>query len=133
MTPTLAMIHLNWQAIIEDGVELALVGMLVVFFALSVTSLVIAGLRRLDEWMSARSAQAVVSKDKAAVPEAAPIGPRIDDHLIVVLAAAASTVLQKSVRVHRVRFLGPSDRGESWKQEGRSVIMTSHRPRPRGR
>jgi len=121
MSPTLMLSQVDTTDPVTMGLTLMVVGMLIVFVALVLLMAVI----RLIDMATAGSAPAT---EPAAAPK--PVAPveeeGVNEELLVVLAAAATAALRRSVRVRRVRLVKRSD--GSWVAGGRQGIMTSHRP-----
>lgn len=106
---------------VGSGVTLMIVGMGVVFTALTVILLVITLLNRV---LRERSEPAV-----AAAPIKPDAGPAPET--VAVLAAAATAATGKLIRVRRITMLGASGRGSdraAWVAGGRASLMGSHRP-----
>lgn len=124
---------LSLEAMLESGLVLMVVGMAVVFVGLILLMTAILLVKRLLAAMEAKpaagAAQAEVN-ESVVMPQTATGGtPTIDNELIAVLTAAATAVLMKPARVRRVRFVSPhSAAPHSWVSQGRTGIMTSHRP-----
>lgn len=90
----------QWWGRMGDAAALAVVGMLVVFFALCLTAVAIVLLGR---------TLGLAPEEPAGPPAPMRRSTKGDAHLRVVLAAAATAALDRSVRVKRVR---PSDPGQ---------------------
>jgi len=132
---------------IGRGLVLSLVGVLVVFGALSIILGLVVGLERLSEWMNPTAptkrpapsekstAGDVVEPAPTAASESAAAPGEPDPALVAVIAAACTAVLHRRVRVRRIMPLGTSQSGHAWVAGGRMTIMGSHRPhmrKPRG-
>ena len=105
---------------VERGLSLMIVGMSVVFVSLVAIGLVIAGVSRLFASRRAAAPSAEASRPKAPAEE-------IDPRTIAILAAAATAVVNKPVRIHRVVMLGHQS-NEPWVTGGRATLLGSHRP-----
>ena len=113
----------------SDGYILMMVGMTVVFAALSLLLGAIVLLKRILDRPPPIAPPAVAEKAK---PEAGPgvksDEPLFDDQLIAILTAAATAALGARARVYRVRFLEDEViRDHGWVQQGRSELHMSHR------
>ncbi len=95
---------------ISEGLRLAAVGISVVFVALAVTALVI-------------SLVAKALKDKPPVPADKPTPVEslggIDQHVLVLLAAAATAAVHRPVHIRRVRFVSHTHPSGTWAASGR--------------
>lgn len=101
------------------GLNITVVGVIVVFLSLSLISVVIALIRRVDEnWQKREDIQ-----NKEALAKE----PTIDNITLVLIAAAAATMIQGRFYIKKVRRLLPGDavRGP-WSMQGRSVLLGSH-------
>ncbi len=109
---------------IEDpmafGLQLTVLGLVVVFFALTLITLVVANLWRVDHWLASRAA-----KREAAMAEVVPEPTSSDElspELLAVISAAVSVALDQRVRVKTVRYRRVT-RGAGWSVQGRSSVM----------
>ncbi len=112
---------------VADGLALTVVGIAVVFLALTLLMLMIVGFNRILARGGAKAgavsaAGAAVAADLPAVGDVA-VSPQV----VAVISAAVAAALGPGARVHRVRFVGPGERGQ-WAASGRAGIMGSHRP-----
>lgn len=115
--------------IVRQNLPLALVGLLIVFAVQGIIALAISGIRQLDEkWRH---------QEKARNAEALDREPTIDATTVVLVAAAAATVLRGRHRIRSIRRLMPADHKRSpWSAQGRSQLQGSHildRKNPRNR
>lgn len=101
------------------GLELTLVGMGIVYFALVLIVAAISGMKRLDErWRAAEQAG-----DEAAFGKS----PNVDYTTLVLISAAVATMLVGRARIRSVRRLAPADFASSpWSVTGRAVLQGSH-------
>lgn len=110
------------------GLEITLIGMGVVFVGLLLVVGAITLMRRLDErWQDEES-----QHDVAALAAT----PTIDSTTLVLIAAAAATMVAGRHRIRGVRRILPGDASSSaWAITGRAVLQGSHvvTPRARGR
>ncbi|WP_442505272.1 OadG family protein [Novipirellula sp. SH528] len=127
----------------ETGIPLAIMGMLVVFVALSILIAIISAMPRVIEILenkaSKKKAKSQSSRNPASSEKALAIAPSPSEpefqsdlplELIAVIAAAAEFELGP-VRVVRMRPLTPSEL--AWTLEGRLRHHASHRLQPRNR
>lgn len=109
----------------SDGFILMMVGMAVVFVALSLLMGAIVLLKRILE-----RPPSIVENAKSNDPAAGekPDEQPFDNHLIAILTAAATAVLGARVRVYRIGFSGEEYSADhAWVQQGRSELHMSHR------
>lgn len=102
------------------GLVLSVVAMAVVLATLAVLAAVIGAITRLDR---RSQTQPSTAPPPVAVPSASDIAA---PELLAVLAAAATAVIGRPIRVRRVVMLGQTK--SAWVAGGRSTIMGSHRP-----
>lgn len=97
----------------------ALVGILIVFAALVIVSAAVALVRRADErWQK---------REKRAEEEAYEREPTIDNLALVLIAAAAATMIQGRFHIRRVRRLMPGEPMTGvWSAYGRAILHGSH-------
>jgi hypothetical protein len=79
-----------------------------------------------------QTAKISVAPDGAASSHLAPEGGAdVPPEVLAVIVATASQVLERAVRVHRIRYRDPVAAAASaaWAQQGRVAIMTSRMPR----
>ncbi len=113
--------------ILRLGLEISLIGMGVVYLGLLLVTGAITLMRRLDErWRAA---------EKQGEVEALLAAPTIDSTTLVLLAAAAATLVDGRHRIRGVRRMLPGEGAASaWAVTGRAVLQGSHvmSSRPRG-
>ena len=101
------------------SLKFAVIGILVVFGALAFISIAVSIIRRLDQkWESReeREDQAALEKDQS-----------IDTTTLVLIAAAAATMIKGRFHIRKVRRLLPKQTpGGSWSKEGRAILHGSH-------
>ncbi|MDX2473786.1 MAG: OadG family transporter subunit [Candidatus Krumholzibacteria bacterium] len=99
--------------------SLAIAGVLIVFGVLALISLVVALLKKLDgRWQDHER-----RVDEAAVTRE----PTIDNTTLVLISAAAATVVQGRFRVRRIhRLLSPKRKRTPWSAQGRLILQGSH-------
>lgn len=103
----------------DQGLPLAIMGMVVVFCALITVVIFISNLPRL---------MALIEGKPAPAKPAKPAAPAEDpDEVIAVIAAAVEAALGPGARVIHTQQLTP--RELSWAQQGRFEHQTSHKPR----
>ncbi len=107
------------QATLLDNLPLAAVGLLIVFAVQLIIALAISGIRQLDEkWRH---------QEKRRNAEALDRDPTIDATTVVMVAAAAATVLRGRHRIRSIKRLMPTDHRRSpWSAQGRAVLQGSH-------
>jgi len=104
---------------LEFGLTLTYVGLGIVFMVLSAIALAVAGMRRLDERWQHRERQ----EEREAFGKE----PTIDATTLVLLSAAAATMIQGRFRIRGVRRLPIGGaRTSAWSIQGRSVLQGSH-------
>lgn len=98
--------------------SLTLAGLVVVFASLTLISLAVAFMRRLDEKFA---------PSKVPVTENSVKDQNIDNLTLVLISAAAATMIQGRFRIKTVKRLVSRDTGQTgWSSQGRSVLMGSH-------
>ncbi len=108
----------------EHGIPLAIMGILVVFLALTLILAFISMLPRLLARFAPPAAQ-------PGAPPLAAVDDRVSEELVVVIAAAVAETLDKPHRIVSIRGLTPAELG--WSLEGRMHHHQSHGLRPRNR
>jgi Na+-transporting methylmalonyl-CoA/oxaloacetate decarboxylase gamma subunit len=105
--------------VVQQNIPLALVGILIVFAVQSIIAVTISLIRQLDEkWRYQEKAQAAEAYDRE---------PTVDSTTLVLIAAAATTVLRGRFRIRSIRRLMPTDHKRSpWSSQGRSQLQGSH-------
>lgn len=106
--------------------SLAVAGILIVFGVLALISLIVGALKKLDgRWQDHER-----RVDEAAVTRQ----PTIDDTTLILISAAAATVVQGRFRVRRIRrLLSPKRKRTPWSAHGRLTLQGSHAVRRRHR
>jgi hypothetical protein len=67
-------------------------------------------------------------------PASAEVSAEISDDVILLIAAAVTSYLGKSVRIHSARRVEPAfDNVNPWAQQGRAFLQASHNVAQRGR
>lgn len=108
----------------DQALELTVVGLAIVFVALTTICLVVVVMRRLDGGWKRR--------EEVVAEKAIERAPTIDDTTLVILSAAVATVIEGRFRIRRVRRILPFSRqGSAWSQQGRAVLQGSHAVRRR--
>ena len=102
-----------------QNIPLALVGLLIVFAVQLIIAAAISMIRQLDEkWRY---------QEKRDNAEALDREPTVDATTVVLVAAAAATVIRGRHRIRSIRRLMPSDHRRSpWTAQGRAVLQGSH-------
>ena len=107
-----------------DGsiLNLALVGLLIVFSVLTVIVFAVSVVRKVDDFFIARSAARAAAGEVKADPD-----PKLDAVTTVLIAASAATVLRGRHRIRSVRRLLPAGSPRSpWSSQGRLYLQGSH-------
>ena len=113
--------RLSFEPLFEDhGLALAVMGILVVFLALTLLVVFITLLPRLLERTLARESQTTAPAD----PEIT-LKDELPEETLVVIAAAVAETIRQPHRIVRIRGLTPEDLG--WSLEGRLQHHASHR------
>ena len=108
----------------SEALAVTITGLLTVFGVLALISLVVVGFRRLDErWREMEDGAEQAAREKA---------PTIDQTTLVLIAAAAATVVAGRFRVRRIRLLSPHAQRTPWSAQGRLILQGSHSPRSGG-
>ena len=105
--------------ILKENLPLAVVGLLIVFGVQAIIALAIYGIRQLDEkWRHQEKRQNADALNRA---------PTVDATTVVLVSAAAATVLRGRHRIRSIRRLMPADHKRSpWTAQGRSQLLGSH-------
>jgi Na+-transporting methylmalonyl-CoA/oxaloacetate decarboxylase gamma subunit len=102
-----------------QSLTLSVVGILVVFSVLFLISMVVGGIRKLDDGWK------VQEKQQAA--DALTREPTIDETTVVPIAAACATVITGRHRVRKIRrLLSPKTKRTPWSAQGRLILQGSH-------
>lgn len=120
----------------DTGLPLAVMGMAVVFVALSLVSLFIALLPRLIELLDrlhpvADERGEPVSGGSSAAAVAAMSEDEVPEEIVVVITAAVAEMMGRPHRVVHIRGLTAEELG--WSLEGRMQLHTSHQVHRRDR
>ncbi len=107
------------QETLSQNIPLALVGLLIVFTVQLIIATAIYLVRQFDEkWRH---------QEKRRNAEVLDREPTIDALTVVLIAAAAATVLRGRHRIRSIRRLMPADHRRSpWTAQGRAVLQGSH-------
>lgn len=98
---------------------LALSGLVIVFGVLALIALVVSIFKRLDDhWQEQERANDARALEKV---------PTIDETTLLLLTAAAATVVAGRFRVRRIRrLLSPRTKRTPWSAQGRLTLQGSH-------
>lgn len=110
---------MNGAETLLQNMPLALVGLLIVFAVQLIIALAISWIRQLDEkWRH---------QEKRRNAEALDREPTIDVTTLVLVAAAAATVLRGRHRIRSIRrLMSPDHKRSPWTTQGRAVLQGSH-------
>ncbi len=98
---------------------LTIVGVSIVFSVLSIIALVVTAFKRLDDHWQKQEAKA---SEQALEKE-----PTIDTTTLLLISAAAATVVDGRFRVRKIRrLLSPKTKRTPWSSRGRLVLQGSH-------
>jgi hypothetical protein len=104
---------------IDFSLRFAAIGILIVFAALAIISIVVSLVRRADSgWQKHEEArkEAASSKEQS-----------IDTITLVLIAAAAATMIKGRFHIRSIRRLLPGDAASgSWSMQGRAILHGSH-------
>lgn len=82
------------------------------------------------ELSAPQTAKISVAPDVAgAIQPAMEAGDSVPPDVLAVIVATAAQVLERPIRVHRIRYRGDHAASAAWAQQGRVAIMTSRMPR----
>jgi len=117
---------------IEDpmafGIQISIIGLVVVFSALSLISILIGTvLGRVDQWweqlLQWRTRPAVEAETPAEIPAG-----ELSPELLAAISAAIAVTIDKKVRIKAIRYRR-TPAAASWSVQGRATIMASHLPK----
>ncbi len=104
---------------LEFGLTFSIIGIAIVFAALMIISLAVSLIRKANEGWEKRE-----EKEEA---EALTKEQSIDNTTLVLIAAAAATMIQGRFYIRSVRRLLPANTpGGSWSVQGRAILLGSH-------
>lgn len=103
----------------SETVAVIVTGLLTVFGVLALIAGVVAGFRRLDDhWQR---------QERMSVERALEKEQNIDNITLVLISAAAATVVAGRFRVRRIRrLLSPHAKRTPWSAQGRLILQGSH-------
>ena len=103
----------------EYALNFTVVGLLIVFGALIIVALLVAFISKVDDrWRERESAekQSALAADQ-----------NIDTTTLILISAAAATLLQGKFHIRRVRrLLRAGGQRSPWSTQGRAILMGSH-------
>ena len=120
--------QLNWQPLLEDhGIPLAIMGLTVVFAALTLLRIFIGLLPRVMRVLEHYFPEHEETSPAVVLSEATE--GKLPDELVAVIAAAVAATIHKPHRILHTRKLTTEEL--SWSLEGRRQQHGSHRLQPR--
>ncbi len=116
------------QEVFIAGLQLSVIGILVVFVALTLVAVVVSNLKYADRFLSSRlaSPHQPAARPAPAAGDAPASSDAIPPEVIVVITAAVVEALGEKARVRSVRR---RQSGSTWQMQGRATIMGSHQVR----
>jgi len=104
---------------LQFGLNFAVIGIIIVFSALIIVSFTVFLIRKIDDnWKMREDRQ----EEQAQTRE-----PTIDTTTLVLITAAAATMIAGRFHIRKVRRLLPRDaKGGPWSMEGRAILHGSH-------
>ncbi|MBN1296471.1 OadG family protein [bacterium] len=100
------------------GINLTIIGVVVVFLVLSSIAGFVHLVRMLDgDWKKRENRQAQIALEK---PQ------NIDNITLILIAATAATIIKGRHRIHSVKRVTPASGSSPWSLQGRSVLLGSH-------
>jgi Na+-transporting methylmalonyl-CoA/oxaloacetate decarboxylase gamma subunit len=116
------------QEIIISGLQIALIGISVVFVALALVAFLVKNLDLIDRAFSKKpavEAAPVASPSPSSPPPklVPPVDGAMPQEVIAVISAAVAVALGEKARVTHIQRHQP---GATWRVQGRSTIMSSH-------
>lgn len=109
------------------ALQLTIVGMAVVFLALTLLVLLLTLFKRLDARLS-RPKEVINQMDLDKVPTMPVSTEELAPELVAAISAAAAIATTRKIRITRIRYRG--ERPEpAWSRQGRTAIMGSHQVR----
>lgn len=132
----------NPGATLGEGILMALVGMIVVFMALSFIGFLMWLLQIITEKMHTQQPQVTQAPapveaepetryETENIPHDTPSIP--PTHKVIIAAAVAAAIPGKATRVRRVQFVQRGGSGSGWAEQGRASIHRSHALQKRSR
>jgi Na+-transporting methylmalonyl-CoA/oxaloacetate decarboxylase gamma subunit len=111
--------------ILGSGVQLASIGILVVFLALTLVLLVINSLKYADRFLTRKPTPTQAHRKNQTEPQGGLVAEdAISPEVIAVISAAVSVALEKKARIVQIRARSQGD--GAWQRQGRATIMASH-------
>ncbi len=104
---------------ITFSAKFAVIGILIVFSALALITVVVSLIRRADDsWQEHEKHKENLAYDK---------DQNIDTTTLIIISAAAATMLQGRYHIRSVRRLLPHQAAKSpWSVQGRAILLGSH-------
>ncbi len=107
------------------ALQLAFIGMGVVFTALALLVVLLTAFKRIDMVMSKPKPEAIPTPAPGVQPSTQPSVNGIPPEEVVVISAAVTAAITRRIQVKRIRYLGNVPE-TVWSRQGRVTIMASH-------
>lgn len=108
------------------GLQMALVGMVVVFVALVAITLLVNYFDRVDHWIHRTKPEAVPVVEEVPPALAEPVGDGLAPEIIAAVSVAVNEAITKKVVIRRIRYRR-QPASAAWQVQGRATIMARHR------
>ena len=111
------------------ALQIAGVGLTVVFIALILITLLTSNFDRIDHWLHrSKTAEKAPPPVEAMPVVAEPAADGLSPEVMVAISAAIDAAISKKVRISRIRYR-QAPAGSAWQVQGRTTIMGSRRTR----
>ncbi len=116
---------------LNQGTQIAVVGLVVVFTALTGISIILSYFHLLDKMFDRSSAKEPKAETSAPAPTPAlSSAGEITPELIAVISAAVAVAIEQKVQIKHIRYRrSPAD--QTWAIQGRATVMGSHAIKPK--
>ena len=105
------------------GVEITVVGLTVVFFALALLAWILSYFDRIDNWVSNRQSKSQGTTVGSVAEKSVDEG--ISPEIIAAISAAVTVAIGRKVKIKHVRYRRQAA-NPTWQTQGRATIMASH-------